>query len=66
MGPQAAAAKLGITVQNVNTIMQSFYSNFRTVKQWISDTKRWVNFLPPRQRRCACMRVSITYHSICS
>lgn len=39
MGPQAAAAKLGITVQSVNTILQSFYRKFNTVKKWISDVK---------------------------
>ena len=39
MGPQLAAARLGISVAAVNKITHSFFDRFQTVKKWMNDVK---------------------------
>jgi hypothetical protein len=41
MGPQAAAARLGIEVATVSCITQSFFQHFRGVLQWIRRIRQY-------------------------
>eukprot|EP01041_Mallomonas_annulata_P005934 gene5934-11971_t len=39
MGPQAAAAKLGISVATVKTITEAFFDRFKAVKAWLQEIR---------------------------
>lgn len=39
MGPQAAAAKLSISVEAASGITQTFFDNFKQIRTWIQQIK---------------------------
>ena len=39
MGPQAAAAKLSISVEAASRITQTFFDNFKQIRTWIQQIK---------------------------
>jgi DNA polymerase I-like protein with 3'-5' exonuclease and polymerase domains len=44
MGPQAAAAKLGISVPAASQITNAFFDRFKEVKRWVAAVKRLTIF----------------------
>ena len=42
MGPQAAAAKLSISVEAASRITQTFFDNFKQIRTWIQQIKAYV------------------------